>query len=180
MPGKLNINVSGIMGKYFNHVHIESLFLLLKNKDGIFGVQEIKREDGKSFDAFFDLDITDNTSFKFLLFMKYENTSFDFKIVSEKVFNKNLKKYGEYEVICAKDEISEWHNKFVFSDYKLEKMREHHIFKKFYELFEPSRPEIYGLKTQICYVSRDEEDIIQGKEIFDGKDLNEWLEYREN
>ncbi|ELQ75083.1 hypothetical protein THOM_1979, partial [Trachipleistophora hominis] len=181
VPGTLYINVSGIIGKYGNHPKLESFYVVLKNKEGVVGVEEVKKEYGKAFDVFFKLNIVDNCQLKLILYLKYKNMSFDYRQSSNsKALDKNLKKYGECTVECDKDEIKKWHNGVHFVDYALKKHSEPNIIKRFLELFEPDPPEIYGLKAHVSYIALEEQKMIQVRTISNLSDLKEWLRFRQN
>ncbi|ELA46902.1 hypothetical protein VCUG_01600 [Vavraia culicis subsp. floridensis] len=181
VPGTLYMNMSGIIGKYGNHSRLESFYVVLKNKDGIVGAEEVKREYGKAFDVFFKLRIEDSCEFKLILYLKYKNMTFDhLQSGSIKAFEKNLKRYGECTIDCDKDDIKKWHNGVHFVDYALKRHSEPNIIKRFLELFEPDPPEIYGLKAHMSYIAFEEQRAIQARTINSLSDLKEWLRFRQN
>lgn len=181
LPGNLYINLCGIIGKYSDYSNIESFFIVLENKDGIMGVEEIKREDGKSFNVIFNLKTEEKCAFTLLLYLRSKNVSFDYIGTSTiKAFDKSLRKYGTCDIEYEREDIKSWHNTLNFVDYKLKKRNEQNIIRRFLDLFEMDPPEIYGLQAQVCYIALEEQELIKRDEIKTLHDLQNWLQVRDN
>lgn len=182
VPGTLHINVNGIIGKFDDNENIDSFFIVLSEKeDGMVGIREISKESFKSCNEYFKINVNDFITVKFLLFLKYKGNEYEYNSLHTiKTLEKRLKRVGSNYSSFELSDFKKWHNGLSYIDFQLKKRTEKNPFKRFLEFFEPSLPEIYGLKAQICYTSLDEEKIISKQTIQNISELQNWLDVRMN
>lgn len=183
VPGKFHFNISGIIGNVDDEIEeIESFFLAIEHKkDGLIDIKEIKKEEISSCNIYFTVSVTDLLTIRTHLFVQFKNVLFNPEQVrSVQNIEKKLRKIGYVENRFELEDIKKWHNNLETLDQKIIKKGRSNPFKRLLELLEPDTPDIYGLKTQICYTSEEEEQIVTQVPKKSLEELIAWLYIRDN
>lgn len=183
VPGKLHFNITGIIGNIQDETEdIDCFFLAIEHKKrGLLDIKKIKKEEINSCNIYITVSVTDIITIRKHLFVKFKDVSFNSEQVrSISNIEKKLRKIGYIENKFEIEDLQKWHNNLETLDQKIIKKGRSNPFKRLLELLEPDTPDIYGIKTQICYTSNEEEKIVAQDPVESIKDLKTWLYIREN
>lgn len=184
VPGTLHFNIMGLIGDLQHKMsQVACFYVALEDKEkGILNIREITKKDADSCNEYFSIQVTDLLQIEMYLYAKFEDVLYTMSQGhTRKMLEKKLCPVGSAQMIFELDDLRKYHNKPTIVDQKIQQKTKLNPFKRLIQMLGPDIPNIYGIKTEICYTSNEEEEmIVEQKNINSSKDLHKWLHVREN